>query len=454
MKFLKKAADAVNSRFSAFLGLMLGVCGMVFFYAGVQWEKKWMAAAVIAAVYAVGGVCLAVNFAYSLLLAVKDDKVGEIKHINVFRIIHAITAFLSFAVTVYGICILFGVSGGISSEEVNRAVNAVRPVLGYPIFALTVGLSLIYCKGGRQTAKAMIATCACAVAVIIVFEVLTTPAVSLLTPDMSAEKIDLSGRELLWSDEFEGDKLDETKWRAFDDNIHTTFYTPDQISLKDGCAYLKTEYIKDGKYGDGFYGAWLSTENSFKNSYGYYEVRCIMPKAEGLHAAFWTFADSHPYSGYGKTGTEIDIFENAYYRVEGNDEKTNCSYSMAVHTGDADENVISCGPAHAVTTYTKDGKNMYEDFHTYGLEWTKDAYIFYYDGVEVGRVDFTKGDVNGIVGTCETPEFLYLSTHVGSLIRDDGSLREEWNGNAFNNPEGTFPQNFIVDYVRVYAPAE
>ena len=52
MKLLKKAADAVNSRFSAFLGLMFGVCGMIFFYAGVQWEKKRMASAVIAAVYA------------------------------------------------------------------------------------------------------------------------------------------------------------------------------------------------------------------------------------------------------------------------------------------------------------------------------------------------------------------------------------------------------------------
>lgn len=42
----------------------------------------------------------------------------------------------------------------------------------------------------------------------------------------------------------------------------------------------------------------------------------------------------------------------------------------------------------------------------------------------------------------------------GHETSQKGSLREEWNGNAFNSPEGTFPQNFIVDYVRVYAPAE
>lgn len=453
MSLFKKIINAANSRFCAFVDLMLGVCGIAFFFAGVQWERQWMSVAVIAAIYIVGGMSLAVNFAYALTLAIKGDSIDELKHIKAFRAVHAVTAFFSFAVAVYGICILFGVGGGISSEEIDRAVEAVRPIMGYIIFALAIGVSLVFCNGKRQTAKAFVATAACTVVVALIFELLTTPAVSLVTPDMSAEKINLSGRELLWSDEFEGDKLDETKWRVFDDDVHTTYYTPEQVSVKDGCAYLKTEYIKGGKYGDGFYGAWLSTENSFKNSYGYYEVRCIMPKAEGLHAAFWTFADSHPYSGYGKTGAEIDIFENAYYRVDSSDEKANCTYSMAIHTGDDEEKVFSYGLPH-VTTYTNDGKNMYEDFHTYGLEWTKDAYIFYYDGVEVGRADFTNGEVGGIVGTCETPEFLYLSTHVGSLIRDDGSVRTEWNGNAFNNPEGTFPQNFVVDYVRVYAPAQ
>ncbi|MBS5730400.1 MAG: hypothetical protein KHW70_08265 [Clostridium sp.] len=42
----------------------------------------------------------------------------------------------------------------------------------------------------------------------------------------------------------------------------------------------------------------------------------------------------------------------------------------------------------------------------------------------------------------------------GHETSQKGSLRKEWNGNAFNSPEGTFPQNFIVDYVRVYAPAK
>lgn len=449
---MKKIVKAINSRFLAFIDMMLGVCGIVFFYGGVQWEKQWMSTATIIIIYAVVGACLAVNFAFLLTRAVKGDGYQEIRHRKAFEIVHFITGFASLGICVYAICILFGVGGGISNEEINRALTAIQPNVLYLFFALAVGIPLIFVDGTRRTLKAFGTVCGCAVAVLVVVSLLTNTTMSLVTPDLNAEKIDLSSRKLIWSDEFDGDKIDGTKWRAYDSDGYTTFYTPDQVTVKDGKAYLKTEYIKGGKYGDGFYGAWLTNQDNFRNSYGYYEIRCIMPKAEGLHAAFWTFNDKDPYSGSGKTGAEVDIFENAYYRVSGNDEKNNCKYSMAVHTADENGNRFSTGPAQ-VTTYTKDGKNMYEDFHTYGLEWTKDAYIFYYDGVEVGRMDFTSGPIDGIVGTCETPEFLFLSTHVGTQIRDDGSIREEWNGNAFNNPEGTFPQNFVVDYVRVYAPA-
>lgn len=453
MKVFSKIASAINSRYIAFVDMMLGVCSMVFFYCGVQWEKQWMPMAEIIAIYAVAGVCLAANFAYLLLRAIKGENYETLKGKKTLNIVHFITGFISFGITVYAICILFGVSGGISSEEITRAVEAVRPNMVYLIFALAVGISLIFVNGVRRTLKALGAVCISSVAVLLIVSILTNASVSLSEPDMSKEKIDLSSRRLIWSDEFDGDKLDTTKWRAYDSKDYTTFYTPEQVTVRDGKAYLRTEYKKDGKFGDGFYGAWLTNQDFFKNSYGYYEIRCIMPKAEGLHAAFWTFGDQ-AYTGYGKTGAEVDIFENAYYRVSGNDEKSNCKYTMAVHTGDGNGNTISIGPSKAVTTYTKTGKNMYEDFHTYGLEWTKDAYIFYYDGVEVGKIDFSNGPVKEVVGTCEVPEYLFVSTHVGSQIRDDGSVREEWNGNAFKNPEGTFPQDFVVDYVRVYAPTE
>lgn len=276
---------------------------------------------------------------------------------------------------------------------------------------------------------------------------------NIIIPNRHAQRLDLTGRELIWNDEFDGDAIDTSKWTVFDTNGHTTFFTPDQVTVGDGCARLRIEYHKDGKWGDGFYGGWLSTENSFHNTYGYYEIRCKMPKGEGLHAAFWTYKEQFSYNTTAKSATEIDIFENAFRRVDQKNEAVNSTYQITIHAGDGNGNhLMHSSPK--ITTLEKDGTDMYNTFHTYGLEWTQTEYIFYYDGIEVERFDFSNGPIDGFDGTCEEPMFLFVSTHVGTRILDDGSIDPEWNGNAFNNPPGTFPTDFVVDYVRVYAPVK
>ena len=37
------------------------------------------------------------------------------------------------------------------------------------------------------------------------------------------------------------------------------------------------------------------------------------------------------------------------------------------------------------------GKNIHEEYNTYGLEWTDSEYIFYVNGVETRRTSFSKG---------------------------------------------------------------
>lgn len=271
-------------------------------------------------------------------------------------------------------------------------------------------------------------------------------------PNRNADRIDLQNRELIWHDEFEGDTLDTSKWTVFDTNEHTTYFTPDQVTVGDGAARLRIEYRKDGKWGDGFYAGWLSTAQTFRNTYGYYEIRCKMPKGEGLHAAFWTYKEQlFTYNQTAKSATEIDIFENAFRRVDRKCEAVNSTYQITLHAGDGSgKRLMHASPK--ISTLERDGTDMYNSFHTYGLEWTEQAYIFYYDGIEVERFDFSNGPIDGFDGTCSEPMFLYVSTHVGTRILDDGSIDPEWNGNAFHNPAGTFPTDFVVDYVRVYAP--
>jgi len=72
--------------------------------------------------------------------------------------------------------------------------------------------------------------------------------------------------------------------------------------------------------------------------------------------------------------------------------------------------------------------DLTDGWHTYGLWWSDDAYIFYVDGKEVWRTS------DG--GICEEPLYIKLSDEIGT-----------WAGDI---KEADLPDPFYVDYVRVY----
>ncbi|MFI3247752.1 MAG: family 16 glycosylhydrolase [Rikenellaceae bacterium] len=72
-----------------------------------------------------------------------------------------------------------------------------------------------------------------------------------------------------------------------------------------------------------------------------------------------------------------------------------------------------------------------EEFHTYGLEWTEDELIYYFDGEEIRRID------NEFCYS-QAPVFLSLA-----LVK--------WDGPITDAVDGTFME---VDYVRVYKERE
>ena len=69
-----------------------------------------------------------------------------------------------------------------------------------------------------------------------------------------------------------------------------------------------------------------------------------------------------------------------------------------------------------------------EGWHTFGLWWKPDEYVFYVDGKETWR---TKAG-----GVCQVPEYIKLSDEIGN-----------WAGDI---KKAKLPDAFLVDYVRVY----
>ncbi len=69
-----------------------------------------------------------------------------------------------------------------------------------------------------------------------------------------------------------------------------------------------------------------------------------------------------------------------------------------------------------------------QGWHTFGLLWLPDEYIFYVDGKESWR--------SKAGGVCQVPQYILLSDEIGP-----------WAGDI---TKAKLPDRFLVDYVRVY----
>lgn len=256
--------------------------------------------------------------------------------------------------------------------------------------------------------------------------------------------------ELYWSDEFDGNCLDKTKWSYpwWETERKGGFWHEDMVSVNDGnliitTAYfdtpLQNDYYEDWKdeiyfddYREGWYTGCITSINKFEHLYGYYECRCILPASTGMWSAFWMMNDRvENVDGSGQDGTEVDIFESMYYKDVpwgfGNAVVSGIHYDGygADHKGD------SIGKWFA--------NNPYEEFNTYGVEWNKNEYIFYINGVETGRLSTG--------GVSQNPEYLLLSCEVAG---ENGIADANRHGTGKINMDKDETAEFIVDYVRVY----
>jgi len=244
-------------------------------------------------------------------------------------------------------------------------------------------------------------------------------------------RLDLGKFELTWQDEFDGDALDTAKWgpHGFTSGAHKRrdgYWAMEMAQVSGGKLHIPSVYSEEGYAGGpaGYYSLGIDTRGKFAQKYGYFEARCRLPKGQGLWSAFWMMPEAFgTQPDDGRTGAEVDIYESAYHRDWW--PKRN-SVSSAIHYGGYGDNLHSTGVGRWFV------RRPYDSFHTYGIEWNEDEYIFYIDGRETGRSDFG--------GVCQNELYLLLSVEhqAGGWA---GDIRE-------NRPcEMT---DFVIDYVRVY----
>ncbi|MGU3341869.1 glycoside hydrolase family 16 protein, partial [Methylobacterium mesophilicum] len=214
--------------------------------------------------------------------------------------------------------------------------------------------------------------------------------------------LDLTGYKLTFDDEFNTRSISQaagsttwgdirSQWR-FDANSdigfgHSSFvdsasgYDPFKVS---GGALTITA-VPD-KTTSGYPGSWesglITTQGSFSQAYGYFEIRADFSAMKGAWDAFWLLPDKPAANPNNLSGwQELDVVEH----YGGNDKGV---YST-IHTTDQTPNIP-----------WQQNRQVYSElanapgYHTYGMDWQKDKISFYVDGKFVGS-QATPSDMTG-----------------------------------------------------------
>jgi beta-glucanase (GH16 family) len=246
-----------------------------------------------------------------------------------------------------------------------------------------------------------------------------------------------SGFVLSWSDEFngaDGSLPDSTKW-TYDfggggwgnQELETYTNRAANAQIKSGnlviTAQKETFTGTDGISRD-YTSARLKTQTKFTQTYGRFEARIKIPAGQGIWPAFWMLGNDIDTNGWPKSG-EIDIMENI------GREPTMVHGSLHGPSSSAptsDETSTVSLPNNA---------NFADDFHIYAVEWDPQQVKFFVDSNNYATFQKANWPANG-TWVFDHPFFILLNVAVG--------------GNWPGAPDATtqFPQQMLVDYVRVY----
>ncbi len=249
--------------------------------------------------------------------------------------------------------------------------------------------------------------------------------------------------KLVWSDEFDRPGLpDPAKWShevGFIRNHELQFYTKDRkknCRVRDGMLIIQArkekfknpdydpsspEWQKSRKHAE-YTSACLITRGKGEWTYGRVEVRAKLPTGKGTWPAAWMLGNDFGEIPWPDCG-EIDIMENVGYDPD--------TVHANIHT-----------KAYNHVLRTNKGAKLFlpkpwDAFHVYAVEWFPDHMEFFVDDVKY--FSFANEGRGNDTWPYDKPYYLILNFAVGG----------DWGGAKGVDPK-IFPQQYVIDYVRVY----
>lgn len=182
------------------------------------------------------------------------------------------------------------------------------------------------------------------------------------------------------------------------------------FSIKNGALQIIAKRTTlSSLYGYRFTSGLITTEPTFTQTYGVFEMRAKLPKGRGIWPAFWLLPADKSWP------PEIDVMEFLGHEPT--------VYYTTLHSSVGGVQTKSDIPAISIPDASA-------GFHTYTVEWTPTEIIFYFDDKEVARRP-TPADMN-------KPFYILANLAIGG----------SWAG----SPTATtiFPAIYEIDYIRAY----
>jgi hypothetical protein len=226
---------------------------------------------------------------------------------------------------------------------------------------------------------------------------------------------------LVWSDEFSTSPLSTSVWNYEQGaggwgNNELETYTDALTNVHIDTGYL---HITATKVGGAYYSGRLTTQGKKEFTHCRVDIRAQLPEGQGIWPALWMLGGNISTAGWPACG-EIDIME----LLGQNPAKV---YGTA-HWDQAGH--VSQGGSYSLSV----GK-FSTGFHIFSLVWAPNHFQWLIDNQPY--LYFSRSQVSGF--PFDLPQFFIFNIAVGG----------QWPGDP--DPLTTiFPQNMIVDYIRVY----
>lgn len=244
--------------------------------------------------------------------------------------------------------------------------------------------------------------------------------------------MDKNDYELVWADDFDYEGAPRTdKWsfevgnhqwpnrelQAYTDKIENAY-------VKNGKLTICSLHQKDGERE--YTSAKINTSKSACWQYGYFEIKAKFPCIPGSWPAIWLMpvdqSDLWPSCG------EIDLVEHIGRRPD-----------MALFSLHSKRHNHGRQDTVPYTTSVNFEEHFFDDFHVFSMEWTKDYFEYFIDGISYCRYHRSDDKENQGYDTWpfDKPYYLILNTAVGGGL--GGAVRPE-----------DLPFKFQIEYVHVY----